>query len=129
MEEARGKVLIVDDEENVRTVLRRRLESEYFYCVTAASGQEALEVAAVQEFDVALLDILMPGLSGMEVLHKLISWHPTIQVIMITSVADSDTITEAMNLGAYDYVTKPFNMNDLVDRVEWALEKKKSLSD
>ena len=127
MKNARGTILIVDDEENVRKVLRRRLETEYFYCVTASSGQEALEEAAMQGFDVVLLDILMPGLSGMEVLPKLVSWHPTIQVIMITSVADSDTISEALKLGAYDYVTKPFNMNDLVARVEKALERKKSL--
>ena len=128
MKNARGTILIVDDEENVRKVLRRRLETEYFYCVTASGGQEALEEAAMQGFDVVLLDILMPGLSGMEVLPKLVSWHPTIQVIMITSVADSDTISEALKLGAYDYVTKPFNMNDVVARVEKALERKKSLS-
>ena len=129
MQNVRGKVLIVDDEENVREVLRRRLETEYFYCVTASSGQEALEEAAMHDFDIVLLDILMPGLSGMEVLTKLVNRHPTIQVIMITSVADIDTISEAMRLGASDYVTKPFNMNDLVDRVERALEKKQSLSD
>ena len=128
MENTRGTILIVDDEENVRQVLRRRLESAYFYCITAASGQQALEEASMQEFDVVLLDVLMPGLSGMEVLPKLISWYPNIQVIMITSVADIDTIAEAMRLGAYDYVTKPFNLNDLVARVEKALEKKKSLS-
>lgn len=127
MENARGTILIVDDEENVRKVLRRRLEAEFFYCVTASSGQEALKEAAMRGFDVVLLDILMPGLSGIEVLPKLVSWHPAIQVIMITSVADSDTISEAMRLGAYDYVTKPFNMNDLVARVEKALERKKSL--
>jgi len=128
MDKARGAVLIVDDEENVRKLLRRWLEAEYFYCVTVSSGQEALEKAAVQGFDVVLLDILMPGLSGMEVLPRLVRWQPDAQVIMITSVADIDTISQAMRLGAYDYVTKPFNMNDLVTRVEKAFQKRKSIS-
>ena len=118
----------MDDEENVRRVLRRWLEAEYYYCVTVSSGSEALEKAAAKVFDVVLLDILMPGLSGIEVLPRLVRWQPTTPVIMISSVADIDTISEAMRLGAFDYVPKPFNMQDLITRVEKALERKKSLS-
>lgn len=125
----KGSVLIVDDEEPMRRVLSRRLEAECYFCVTAADGRDALEKAATQQFDIVILDILMPGMSGMDVLPKLATWQPDVQVIMVTSVADIDTIAEAMRLGACDYVTKPFNMGDLVARVDRALRKKTAKSD
>ncbi len=120
--EYRGSILIVDDEESLRDVLCRTLEAEWFHCVTASSGQEALDKAAIQDFDVVLLDILMPGLSGMDVLSVLAKRTPSPKVIMVTSVPDIDTVEEAMKLGAYDYVNKPVNLRDLVDRVQKALE-------
>ena len=128
MSKSKGSILIVDDEEAMRGILHRRLEAELYDCVTASSGEDALDKTARQEFDVVLLDILMPGLPGMEVLPKLLMRHPNSQVIMVSSVLDRDTIEEAMRLGAYDYVTKPFNMDDLTARVEKALERKTSIS-
>ena len=120
--EYRGFILIVDDEEPMRDVLRRTLEAEWFHCDTASSGQEALDKAAIQDFDVVLLDILMPGLSGMDVLRALAKRTHFPKVIMVTSVPDIDTVEEAMKLGAYDYVNKPVNLHDLVGRVRKALE-------
>jgi len=123
--EYRGSVLIVDDEESVRNILRRKLEAEWFRCVTASGGQEALDKAAMQDFDVLLLDILMPGMTGIDVLRTLVKRDPCPQVIMVTSVLDVDTIEEAIRLGACDYVAKPFNLSDVVERVEKALLKKR----
>ena len=127
MEKSKGSILIVDDEETVRRILRRRLEAELYDCVTASGGEDALDKTTSQDFDVVLLDILMPGLSGMEVLPKLVDRQPHTQVIMVTSVLDHDTIEEAMKLGAYDYVTKPLNLDDIVTRVQKALERKRCL--
>ena len=127
MEKSKGSILIVDDEETVRRILRRRLEAELYDCVTASGGEDALDKTVSHDFDVVLLDILMPGLSGMEVLPKLVDRQPHTQVIMVTSVLDHDTIEEAMKLGAYDYVTKPLNLGDIVTRVEKALERKRCL--
>ena len=127
MEKSKGSILIVDDEETVRRILRRRLEAELYDCVTASGGEDALDKTTSHDFDVVLLDILMPGLSGMEVLPKLVDRQPHTQVIMVTSVLDHDTIEEAMKLGAYDYVTKPLNLDDIVTRVQKALERKSCL--
>ena len=124
--EYRGSVLIVDDAESVRNILCRRLEAEWFRCATASGGQEALDKAAMQDFDVVLLDILMPGMTRIDVLRTLVKRDPCPQVIMVTSVLDVDTIEEAMRLGACDYVAKPFNLVDVLDRVEKALLKKRA---
>lgn len=128
MKESKRSVLVVDDEEAMREILCRILQREVYECVAASSGKEALEKAAVQDFDVVLLDILMPGLSGVDVLRRLVERHPRPQVIMVTSAVDIDMIQEVMRLGACDYVVKPFNTHDLLGRVEKALEKKRALN-
>lgn len=127
MEKHKGLVLVVDDEEVVQEALCRMLERELYACTAVSSGEAALEKTAVQEFDVVLLDLLMPGLPGMDVLRRLAKRQPTTQVIIVTSVLDIDTVSEAMGLGAFDYVTKPFNTHDLLARVAKAVEKKRSL--
>jgi response regulator RpfG family c-di-GMP phosphodiesterase len=124
MGEAEGMILIVDDEEPIRNAVSRKLQAEGYICAIAVDGKEALWKAFMQDFDVILLDIKMPGLSGMEVLSRIARDHPDIGVIMITAIGDSQTAVEAMKLGAYDYVTKPFNLDDLVMRVNRALERR-----
>jgi len=124
MEEAKATILLVDDEESIRSGVTRKLQAEGYNCVTAANGKKALKKAAMQDFALVLLDIRMPGASGMEVLPQLIADHPDTGVIMITAVGDTQTAVEAMKLGAYDYVTKPFDVDDLVMRVERALERR-----
>lgn len=125
MEEARGAILIVDDEESIRGILCRRLESEGYKCETAADGKEALWKAFIKDFDLVLMDIKMPGISGLEALPQMVTNHPDTCVIMLTAVVDADTAVEAMKLGAYDYVTKPFDLDDLTMRVEKALERRR----
>jgi len=125
MEEAEGTILIVDDEEAIRAILARKLESDGYSCEVAADGKEALWKAFMKDFDLVLMDIKMPGLSGMEALPQIITNHPDTCVIMMTAVVDTETAVQAMKLGAYDYVTKPFDLDDLGMRVEKALERRK----
>jgi DNA-binding NtrC family response regulator len=125
MEEHRATILTVDDEESIRDILCRKLQSLGYHCEVASDGNEALWKAFMQDFDLVLMDIKMPGMSGMEVLPKLATDHPDTCVIMLTAVSDIQTAVEAMKLGAYDYLTKPFNLDDLVMRVERALERRR----
>lgn len=118
------RILVVDDEEIIRNLLRRTLEEAGYNVVTAANGEEALQEVRQLEPKAVLLDIKMPGLSGMEVLSKLTLDHPNICVIMITAVGATQTAVEAMKLGAYDYITKPAQPKDVVRRVQKALEEK-----
>lgn len=125
MNEDKGTILVVDDDQAVRSVVSRKMQAEGYNCMTAADGKEALETTAMQSFDMVLLDIKMPGVSGMEILSQMATENPDTCIIMITAVADTRTAVEAMKLGACDYVTKPFNLNDLSMRVEKALERKR----
>ena len=119
-----GNILIVDDEPSIRETLGRLLSAHGYQTVVAPSGHEALGCVALQEFEVALLDMMMPGLSGLDTMRELLARIPDLSIIMITGVAEMETAVEAMKLGAYDYVTKPFNLNDLLVRVEKAREKR-----
>ncbi len=124
MAEEEGRLLIVDDEASVRNLLQRTLEKAGYNVVTAADGQEALDKMSQLNIEVVLLDIRMPGISGMEVLRKLTIDRPETVVIMATAVGDAQTAVEAMKLGAYDYITKPFNPDDVVLTVRRAIEKR-----
>ncbi len=126
MVEERGRVLVVDDEESVRNLLQRTLEGAGFNVVTAADGQEAVETMSESELEISvvLLDIKMPGMSGLEVLKQVTIEHPLICVIMLTAMVDTTTAVEAMKLGAYDYVTKPFNPDDVVLAVQRGFERR-----
>ncbi len=125
MREVKGRVLVVDDEEPIRDILNRRLEVEGYECTMASDGREAIEIASHQDFDLVLTDMKMPGMSGMEVLAQMATDHPETCVIILTAVADPQISIEAMRLGAYDYVTKPFNLDDVVLRIETALQSRR----
>jgi len=125
MVEERGRVMVVDDEESVRNLLQRTLEGAGYNVVTAANGQEALDTVSELEISVALLDIKMPGLSGIEVLKQITIEHPLICVIMVSAMVDTTTAIEAMKLGAYDYVIKPFNPDDVVLAVRRGFERRR----
>ena len=121
------RVLVVDDEETVRGLLQRTLEEAGYTVATAANGEEALHEVSRQEPEAVLLDIKMPGLSGMDALTKITADWPDICVIMVTAVGDTQTAVEAMKLGAYDYITKPFKPNDVVQKTRDALNKRELL--
>lgn len=129
MQSARGTILVVDDEESVRNIVARKLRSDGYDCELASNGREAVETAARQHFDLVLTDVKMPGMSGIEVLSQMVADHPDTGVVMITAMADAQTAVEAMKLGAYDYVTKPFDLETLGLRVEKALERRKLLQE
>jgi len=115
------RVLIVDDELSVRESLRLILK-ERAQLTLADSGEAALEALERQPYDVALLDVLMPGLDGLEVLERLRARSASPQVIMLTATKTVKTAVQAMRLGAFDYVTKPFDIDELLIVVERAVQ-------
>ena len=117
-------VLIVDDEDSIRDMLRLALERAAYHTLPAADGQEALNMMSSDESEVVLLDIRMPGLSGLDVLKRLVVDFPDACVIMLTGQADIRTSIEAMKVGAYDFILKPFDLEDLMLRVRRALERR-----
>ncbi len=123
------KVLVVDDERPVRDLISRVLGSKGYECVGATDGLDALQKLAMKRFDVVLLDIRMPEMSGMEVLPTISAQYPDACVIMSTAVVDMKTALQALEKGACEYVTKPFDTEDLVMRVERALKVKKMIRD
>ncbi len=123
MTEERERVLVVDDEEAVRNLLQRVLKEAGYSVVTAADGQEALYKVSLGEAKVVLLDIHMPGMSGIEVLQKLAADRTDYCVIMVTADVDLDTAIESLKIGAYDYITKPFDRDDVKQKVQQAILK------
>jgi len=109
---AARRVLIVDDEPGVRESLRMVLKGAY-EAIAVGSGAEALEVLATTPIDVVLLDIVMPGVDGMQVLEELRTRYAQLPVVMLTATKTVKTAVGAMKLGAFDYVTKPFDVDEL----------------
>lgn len=104
----RGKVLIIDDDESIRIGCAQTLEQAGFDVALAADGQEGMERASRESFDVALLDLMMPGPPGMEVLRRLKLDSPHLMVIIITGYATIESAVNAIQHGAYNYLPKPF---------------------
>jgi two-component system KDP operon response regulator KdpE len=112
-----SKALIIDDEQQMRRLLRMVLESHGYEVCEAAEGQLGLQEAAFQRPDVVLLDLGLPGLGGIDVLKRLREW--TDVPVLILSVRDQETVkVEALELGADDYVTKPFGTAELLARLD-----------
>ena len=119
-----SSVLIVDDQEHTRRLLVRSLERSGHRCATAESADAASDILRQDEFEILLLDIMMPGRSGMDFLPDVVAQYPDIAVLMMTAVTETQTAVDAMKAGAYDYVTKPFNLDDVALRVRRAREVK-----
>jgi DNA-binding NtrC family response regulator len=115
------RVLVVDDEPGVRESLRMLLK-ERSEILTAASGNEALRLLGSEPVDIVLLDILMPGMDGLEVLERVKEQNLSAQVIMLTATKTVKTAVSAMKLGAFDYVTKPFDIDELQVIVDRAVQ-------
>ena len=120
---AMTKVLIADDDGNLRRILRLELGEAGFQAVDVESGQQALDALEQEDFDILLLDLNMPGISGLEVLERIKTEGPTVEVIVLTANAAIQTAVEAMRLGAYDYITKPFKFDELGLVLQKAAEK------
>jgi DNA-binding response OmpR family regulator len=116
----RSSILIVDDEKNIRLTLSQALESPEAETDTASNGEEGLAKLKEKEFSLVLLDLRMPGMNGMEVLHQIREIRPDIRVIIMTAYGTIESAVEAMKLGACDFIQKPFvpeQIRDLVSRV------------
>jgi len=120
----KARILVVDDEQSMQEFLEIFFRSEGYEVVTAGSVQAAQLQLESDEFDVVITDIQMPGGSGLDLLHLCYDVAPEAVVIMITAFASTETAISAMKEGAYDYVTKPFKVDELRIVVEKALEKK-----
>ncbi len=119
------KILIVDDEEGVRELLFDFLRSEGFICDTAGDGEEALDKFKKNGFDLVISDIRMPVMGGLELLKNIKRVDDLTAVIMITAVKDVNVAIEALTMGAYGYVIKPFKLQEVLINVERALEKRR----
>lgn len=119
-----SNVMVVDDEGTIREVLYRTLSDEGYSCRMAAGVDEALALLEQEPADLILSDIMMPGRNGTELLQEVMGKSPDTAVIMVTAVADTQTAINSMRMGAYDYVTKPFNLVEVLMSVERALEKR-----
>jgi two-component system response regulator PilR (NtrC family) len=118
------KILVADDEQSMREFLDIMLKKEGYKVSLASHGEEVLKLAERDIFDLILMDIRMPKLDGISVLKKVKSLSPETIVIMITAYASADTAIKAMKEGAYDYVTKPFKVDEIKLIIRNALEKK-----
>jgi putative nucleotidyltransferase with HDIG domain len=123
----REPVLVVDDEVSICDVLGRTLEAMGHPSRTSTSAQEALAALAGGDFALVLSDIRMPGMDGVELLRRIVARMPNTAVMMVTAVLDVNTAVTAMRLGACDYVVKPFDLDNVAQRVEQALGRRRRL--
>jgi DNA-binding NtrC family response regulator len=126
----KNRVLIVDDDETVRTAFRRSLEGMSCAVAAARDGEEALQTMEQNPFDVILLDMRMPGQDGLSVLRTIKQKWPESEVVIITGYPTVDTAKQAVQLGAFDYVAKPVGPQDVINvtdgaftRKQWALHR------
>jgi len=118
-----NRILVVDDERSMRDFLSIMLKKEGYEVVTAENGGDALKTVQGEIFDLVISDVKMPGLDGIDVLKAVKEVSPETVVIMITAFATTETAVEAMKLGAYDYIIKPFKVDELKLIIKKALEK------
>jgi two-component system, OmpR family, KDP operon response regulator KdpE len=124
-----GNVLIVDDERSIRLSLKTILGNFGFDIVEAARGEEALALVRTEPFDAVLLDINMPGIGGIEVCRLMRKASPRLPIVMLTVQGSEDRKVEALNAGADDYITKPFQLRELTARLRAAVRRNKLTDD
>ncbi len=119
-------ILIVDDEDRFCSTLKRVMKEKGIEADTANSGMEALEQIKQREYDVIILDLKMPGLSGIETLKEIKQFNGNIEVILLTGHGSVDSGIDGMKLGAYDYIMKPVDIDKLLEIVNSAYQLKSS---
>lgn len=123
------KVLLVDDEKDFTDALGERLQARGFEVRTASSGDEGLSLLQEKSADVVILDVLMPGKDGVEVLREIKVLDPIVEVIMLTGHGTIETAIEGLKLGAYDYLLKPTDTGELVAKILRAYARKSEQED
>ncbi|ABB32148.1 response regulator receiver modulated metal dependent phosphohydrolase [Geobacter metallireducens RCH3] len=122
-------ILTVDDEEMIRDLMVTALSREGYRCFQAGSAEEARSVLQNNKIDLAILDIMMPGLSGDDFLKELKVLSPETVVLMVTALSDTETAMKCIHLGAYDYILKPFDIDRVLLTIHNALEKQRLLAE
>lgn len=122
-------VLVVDDEDSVRYVISSQLEELGYKCATASGGQDALDRCAGEHFDLVMLDVKMPGMTGLQVLSRLRADEArnNLCIVMMTAVVDADIAAHAMDLGADAYITKPSSLKQVGERLVQAHEHRRKV--
>ncbi|KAB2890498.1 MAG: response regulator [Desulfobulbaceae bacterium] len=123
-EELKAKVLLVDDEEDFLTTLAERLEARGLKVSTASNGENALASIEAEVFDLVVLDLAMPGLDGLETLKRIKARQPEAEIIMLSGQGSIRTSIEAMKLGACDFLQKPVDIGELMNKISEAKEKR-----
>ncbi|MCG6973002.1 MAG: response regulator [Desulfobacterales bacterium] len=118
------RILLVDDEKEYVETLAERLRNRGFHVTEAFSGSEAVEKLKGYNFDVTVLDVKMPGMSGIETLDEIKKLKPLTEVLMLTGHGTIETAIEGMKKGAYDYLLKPCKMDLLLEKINGAYERK-----
>lgn len=122
MKRKKAKILVVEDNPATRELLRELLSQEGYMVKVAQNGKEALRRVRKDNFDLVLTDVKMPRMNGIQLLKELQKIVPDIKVIIITATADSEIAVKAMKFGAYDYITKPFCLDSILQKVKKVLE-------
>jgi two-component system, OmpR family, response regulator len=120
----RFKVLVVDDEEDFVETIVKRLKDRGLETAGALSGRQALEYLDGNDVDVIILDVKMPGMDGIETLREIKKKRPTVEVIMLTGHGSVESGIQGLQLGAYNYIMKPVPLNDLLQQMAQAYERK-----
>jgi putative two-component system response regulator len=120
-----ARILVVDDELFVREILVRKLQGLGYVCDSSEDGPTALKALSEHPYDLLLTDIMMPVMSGVDLIKEATKLCPELAVILVTSVIDLEVAIDALKLGAYDYITKPFSLEEVTVAVARALEKRK----
>ncbi len=118
-----ARVLVVDDDPDVRALVELKLRLEGLEVVTAETGEEALAMLSMQSFDLVVLDLMMPGIDGIEVCRRIRERNADLPVIMLTARAQESDVERGLTVGATDYVTKPFSPRELMLRVRGVLRR------
>jgi DNA-binding response OmpR family regulator len=116
------KILLVDDEEEFVTTLAERLELRGLQARAALNGEVALQMIEADTPEIVILDVLMPGLGGLEVLRRIKAQHPKVPVILLTGRGSEKEGIKGMELGAFDYLMKPLNIDELIKKMQEAIE-------
>lgn len=119
-----GNILIADDEQMIRDLLSITLTKEGYNCFQASNAEEGLAVINNHSIDIALLDIMMPGRSGLDLLKDIKLMSPDMPVLMVTALSDMETALSCIHLGAEDYITKPFNLDRVTLTIKNTMEKR-----
>jgi DNA-binding NtrC family response regulator len=122
------KVLLIDDEVRYTDALARRLGRRGLLVATADGGPQALDAMSETPMDVVLLDIRMAGMDGINTLSAIKRLHPEVEVVMLTAHADTDIVISSLAMGAFDYLVKPVDVEELVRKIEDAAIRKRSNS-